>query len=260
MRAISYLSNVPVQKVHIIIGCILVSCTQEPSPHTSTQKKRVLNKENIPSLPYIATDTTNLEYQMIKAGLVNMDHIDSSILLDLKYSSTDNFLKQDVYGSFNKAYLLPFVAQKLKKAQQNLKQQFPNYSIIIFDAARPLSVQQKMWDILDMPDAQKKKYVSPPSKASLHNFGAAVDISIYDLSKDTLLDMGTNYDHFGKLAYPKYENTLRKEGKLTAQQLFNRLLLRSLMEEVGLNPITTEWWHFNACTRKQAWDNYTLLK
>ena len=43
--------------------------------------------------------------------------IDSSIVVDLKYSTSDNFLGFDVYGDFNTCYLQMDVAAKLGLAQ-----------------------------------------------------------------------------------------------------------------------------------------------
>ncbi len=248
--------------VILVLIIVLTSCV-------SKTKKAVLNEEVVTTIqqdttkqiePIAIIDTTELEHQMLQAGLVNIQQIDSTILTDIRYSQTNNFLKKDIYGQYNKAYALPFVAQKLKQAQEQIKTVNPNYSLIIFDAARPKSAQQKMWNILDMPIAQKQKYVSNPQKGSLHNFGAAIDLSIYNDSTQSLLDMGTPYDFFGKKAYPKYETQQLQAGELTQLQVNNRLLLRKTMAQVGLKHINTEWWHFNACTRKQAWENYKIIE
>jgi D-alanyl-D-alanine dipeptidase len=85
-------------------------------------------------------DSTEIEKSIIKAGLINIQEIDSSILVNLKYSSEDNLFKADVYGEFSKAYLQPDVAQKLKLAQQYLKQEDSSLTLLIYDAARPLAI------------------------------------------------------------------------------------------------------------------------
>ena len=54
-----------------------------------------------------------LEERMKKAGLVDIQSLDSSIQVDLKYSSEDNFLKQDIYGCLENAYLHKEAAQRL---------------------------------------------------------------------------------------------------------------------------------------------------
>src|SRR5690606_8888251 len=86
--------------------------------------------------PYIV-DT--LEQKIIDAGLVNVQDVDPSILVDLKYSTTDNFMEKDVYGHLKRAYLQPSVAEDLKKCQSYLKSKDSSLTLLIFDAVRPRS-------------------------------------------------------------------------------------------------------------------------
>lgn len=200
-----------------------------------------------------------LEQHIMDKGLVDIQIIDSTIKIDLRYSTTNNFLNTDLYDSLERCYVLPEVADKLKNAQRKLKELHPDFSLMIYDGVRPRSVQQKMWNMLDVPVKEKVKYVSNPKNGSLHNFGAAVDLTIVD-ENNIELDMGTDYDYFGELAYPRLEEKMLHEGKLTQQQLDNRLLLRKVMKESGFMSITTEWWHFNSCFRKEAWEKYPIIE
>ena len=202
---------------------------------------------------------TVAEQSMINAGLIDIQTIDTTIVTDLKYSTTDNFLGLDVYGVFNKCYLQPDVAEKLKIAQQLLRSNFSYYSLIVYDAARPRSIQYQMWDTIKIPLKERSKYLSNPKNGSLHNFGAAVDLSIID-ENGYVLDMGTPYDFFGELAYPREEERLNKEGKLSRKQLLNRELLRTVMTKAGFAGITTEWWHFNSCSRPEAMVKYKIIE
>ncbi|MDP1747461.1 MAG: M15 family metallopeptidase [Bacteroidota bacterium] len=210
---------------------------------------------NLP-FPFLFSQT---EQSIIGAGCVDIKVIDSSIVVDLKYSTSDNFLGFDVYGDFNTCYLQIEVAEKLRLAQLFLKSQFPFYNLIVYDGARPRSVQYKMWNTLDIPYQERSKYLSNPAGGSLHNFGAAVDLSIIN-ENGYELDMGTEYDFFGELAYPREEERMIQEGKLTHKQLLNRELLRSVMEQAGFSGITTEWWHFNSCCRKVAYSKYPIIE
>jgi zinc D-Ala-D-Ala dipeptidase len=205
------------------------------------------------------TSLSSLEKTLISAGLVNIGTIDSTIKVDLKYSTCDNFLFMDLYGDLDKAYLQPEVALKLKNAQQNLREKYPYYSLIVYDAVRPVRVQTTMWDTLKLPFNTRSKYVSNPQNGSLHNFGAAVDLSIID-ENGIELDMGTPYDYFGELAYPREEERMIKEGKLSYKQLLNRTILRDAMVKAGFMDITTEWWHFNSCFRSQAILKYKIIE
>jgi D-alanyl-D-alanine dipeptidase len=116
-----------------------------------------------------------------------------------------------------------------------------------------------MWDSVDLSPSERQKYLSNPGNYSLHNFGAAVDLTIID-DHGRELDMGTPYDYFGTEAHPRSEQTLYSEGKLTASQIINREILRDVMRQAGFTGIETEWWHFNSCSRIRATEIYTLVK
>ena len=131
------------------------------------------------------------------------------------------------------------------------------YSLIVYDAARPLSVQQKMWNVVK--GTSKYIYVSNPSRGGgLHNYGLAVDISILD-DKGTPLPMGTPVDHLGREAHITEEAVLVAQGKLTEQERENRLLLRQVMKEAGFHPLPSEWWHFNRVSRQTAKERYRVI-
>lgn len=200
-----------------------------------------------------------IEQQMIHLGLVDVCKSDTTIHANIKYSTADNFLKMDIYGTYNKAYLQPDVAEKLLKAQAFLKDQHPGYRLVVYDAARPTSIQKIIWDSLKMPSVEKGKFACSPRNGSLHNYGAAVDLSILDENGHEL-DMGCPFDFFGPLAYPVMETQLLSEDRLSQQQINNRKLLRQMMYKAGFFNIQTEWWHFNSCTRAMAIEKYKKIE
>jgi zinc D-Ala-D-Ala dipeptidase len=200
-----------------------------------------------------------IELKIIEAGLVNVQEMDSSIVVDLRYSGTNNFMGIDVYEGLKNAYLQPDVAEKLLIAQHLLKSKYPNYNLMVLDAVRPLKIQQKMWDMTEIPINEKTKYISNPKNGSIHNYGAAVDLTIADEYGEEL-DMGTPYDFFGELAHPSREAEMIQKGLLTEQQVNNRKLLREVMKKAGFFNIQTEWWHFNSCTRAVAKERYSLIE
>ncbi len=208
----------------------------------------------------IKKDTSYLEYLFKDYELIDIKSVDSTLKTDLRYADTNNFLKMNIYDGLRKAYLPCDVALRLANAQFYLKQINPGYSLIIFDAARPFHIQQLMWDSLKMPPDIKFAYVSPPFNISLHNYGCAVDLSIIDLKTNKLLDMGTEFDHFGKLSQPVYEVYYLTKGELSQEALDNRKLLRKVMQRALFYPITSEWWHFNFCNKEQAALKYKLIK
>lgn len=200
-----------------------------------------------------------LEQKLAKYGLVNIREIDSTIVVDLKYSTEDNFLHKNLYGDLKNCYLQKEIAEKLANAQKKLKEKYPYYSIVIFDGVRPLSIQKTMWDELQVPENQKDKYVSDPEVGSLHNYGCAVDVSIVN-EEGWQMDMGTPYDYFGELGHPIAEDRMIKEGKLSWRQFENRKLLRDVMTQSGFTIISTEWWHFNGSSLKIAGEKYKIVE
>lgn len=199
------------------------------------------------------------ELNMINSGLVNVQDLDSTIVVDIRYATTNNIVGKDIYGGLTRAYLQPEVAQMLVKAQQFIKKTEPEYSIIVFDAARPRSAQQELWDAVDAPFTEKIKFLANPANGSIHNFGAAVDVGLVDIY-GILLDMGTDYDYMGELAYPVLEQQMIQQGQLQPFQAENRKLLRKAMRQAGFWGIQTEWWHFNACSRAEARERYSIIE
>lgn len=205
-------------------------------------------------------DTSYIEYVFRNYDLVNIKTLDSSIQVDLRYSGTNNFLKYNLYDGLRNAYFNCETAVRVAGAQYLLKQINPDYSLMILDAARPQHIQQMMWDSLKMHPDVKQFYLSKPEETSLHNYGGAVDVTIVNLKTGKLLDMGTDYDFFGKLSEPIYEKKFLASGELSETAYKNRLLLREVMQRAGLNPITSEWWHFSICKKEEAASRFRLIK
>jgi len=202
---------------------------------------------------------TDWDRRFIEAGLVNIQSVIPEVLVDLKYSTTDNFFGQDVYDDLENAYLQPEVAEMLKKAHEDLKSRDQNLTFLIYDAVRPRSVQQILWDNLNKPDSLKPLYVADPKVGSLHNFGVAVDLTLADQTTGQALEMGTKYDYFGYPAYPDREAQMLKEGKISQKHIDNRKLLREVMYGAGFTGIGSEWWHFNAFSRKEAGQKFEII-
>lgn len=200
-----------------------------------------------------------LEQKLRGAGLVNIQEVDATILVDLKYSSMDNFSGIDLYEVLEHCYLQQKPAEMLAMAQKLLKKKRPDYSLLVYDGARPLHIQQKLWDTLDMPILEKKSYVADPKIGSIHNYGSAVDVTIA-LGNGIPIDMGTPYDFFGALAHPAKESEMLQKGLLNKQQIENRELLREVMMKAGFTPIKYEWWHFNAVSRARAQEIYKIIE
>lgn len=160
---------------------------------------------------------------------IELIQLDSSIRLDIRYATANNFVKTPMYPCA-KCYLKPAVAKAIVRAHQYLQKK--GLGLKMFDCYRPLSVQWNLWK--KVPDA---RYVADPRKGSMHNRGSAVDLTIVD-NQGRELDMGTPYDYFGVEAYTDNQNLAQKV-------LANRKLLQDALIAQGFRMIRTEWWHFS---------------
>ncbi len=160
---------------------------------------------------------------------VRLADYSNDFVYDLRYATTNNFLKEKVYDC-PECYTRAKTARALLKVNKEFMEK--GVKIKFFDCYRPNSVQYKMWKIVPNP-----QYVANPVKGSIHNKGGAVDITLVDLEGNEL-DMGTDFDFFGKRAY--HDNL-----DLPKEILENRKLLKETMEAYGFWSIRTEWWHYN---------------
>jgi D-alanyl-D-alanine dipeptidase len=227
--------------------------------------KNIILVFSLLALVFLTTSQTNKSSntKKIRKGfekLVDVQTLDSSIQVDLKYATTDNFMKKRLYFDIDKAYLQKGIAQRLVKCNTYLKTLQPNYRLLIYDAARPRSIQQAMWEALDtIPVKERTKFVSNPTNGSVHNYAAAVDVTICDRNGKAV-DMGAGYDDIRLIAYPSKEDYFFQKGLLSKKQLANRRLLRKVMTSQGFKNITTEWWHFNGVSRKEAKAQFAILE
>ncbi len=216
----------------LLIGFIfLLGISFACRPELSGQKEQVAE-----AMP---VTTTNRTINPAPAVLDSVDYdttkwtelvaLDSTILLDIRYATENNFVGQVLYGCA-RCFLRPAAAQAVLAAHQELKTE--GLGLKMFDCYRPRDVQYKLWEIFPKPG-----YVANPDKGSIHNRGGAVDLTIVDSTGQELL-MGTDFDFFG----PKANHTYTDLPKAV---LANRRKLRELMGKHGFSFIRSEWWHYN---------------
>jgi D-alanyl-D-alanine dipeptidase len=246
----------------LFLCLLIVSCKDTTANDSSVQTSNT-ERDSFSSIDSSITEAVyiidSLEQSLIDAGLVNVQDSIPEIFIDLRYSDTNNFMHKDVYGHLNRAYVQPDLIPDLRKSLLFLKEKNASLSLLIFDAVRPRSVQQIMWDVLDMPIHEKTKFVSNPKNGSVHNYGAALDITLCN-SDGSPLDMGADYDDIRLIAYPKYEQSHLDSGMLSTEQIENRKLLRETMKAGGFHGIQTEWWHFNRYSRDICREKYQIVE
>ncbi len=163
---------------------------------------------------------------------VNLKSVSKEFIVDMKYASEDNFMKQIVYDCGDCYLRLKTIKKLIEVNTEFLKE---GYRIKIFDCYRPLDIQKKMWDIVPNAD-----YVADPKRGSVHNRGGAVDITLVDKDGKEL-DMGTPFDFFGEEASHHFQNLSDEVKK-------NRLFLKEMMLKHNFKSFDSEWWHYNLAT------------
>ncbi|MFL1894975.1 M15 family metallopeptidase [Aquimarina sp. 2-A2] len=203
--------------------------TSTPSKETElSSQKREDKKAKSNPVTQIKADPNELK-ALPDATLVDITKYSDEFTLNIKYATSDNFLKTAVYDCAA-CYVRAPVAVALIKANNKLMEL--GYRLQFFDCYRPHSVQKKMWEIFPKPG-----YVANPRGGSIHNKGAAVDLTITTL-EGLPIDMGSAYDHFGWESHHAYAN-------LTDEVKQHRTLLKETMLAFDFKTIRTEWWHYN---------------
>lgn len=198
------------------------------------------------------------KFSMENFGLIQIQPKPKRLFIHMRYADTTNFLHQPVYPNSCGCFVHPYALKLLDKALDIFEKEYPDLGLLIWDCARPLSVQKQLWEKAEIPRTEKWKYLSHPERGSVHNFGLALDLTLADTSGRPL-DMGTDFDHFGPEAQPVMEDILWKNGVLSEHVLNNRRLLRRIMRRAGFFPIPHEWWHFNAMSRRTASEKFSLI-
>ena len=185
----------------------------------------------------------------LEDGFVYLKDIDHSVIVDLKYYSSENFTGQLVEGYHsNTAILTNEAALALSNAQDDFNKL--GYSLILYDAYRP----QRAVDFFvqwskNLNDTINKRIYYPNIKKSElfelgyiayksgHSRGSTVDVSLIEISTNKVLDMGTIFDYFGVESHTFFDD-------ISEKQKSNRLILYEIMSNNGFKNYSKEWWHF----------------
>jgi D-alanyl-D-alanine dipeptidase len=165
-----------------------------------------------------------------QSSLINLASVSSEFSYEIRYATPNNFIGESLYDCAV-CLLHPEVSEALQNANYYFCEK--GYRIKLYDCYRPLDVQKKMWEKVPRPT-----YVANPfGKGSIHNKGAAVDLTLETLD-GCFVDMGSDYDFFGRAAHIDNYN-------FSEEILANRKLLIEGMRTFGFNTVRTEWWHFS---------------
>ena len=183
------------------------------------------------------------------SGFVVLGDFVPSIIQEIRYHSTYNFIGERIDGYEEPCALLTIeAARALKSVSNELLVQ--GYRLKVFDAYRPATAVKHfvLWGIEDT-DIRMKPYFYPELEKqelfkkgyiagkSSHSRGSAVDLTLLDMKTGKELDMGSPFDLFSPLSHPDCRD-------ITDEQFKNRMILQDAMVRGGFEPIFCEWWHF----------------
>ena len=210
------------------------------------------------------TDEYDAKFRQM--GFINLEKIDG-ILVDLKYKSTDNFAKEDMYSKLGltKAFYHPSNVDYLQKALVLLQKQkfykndgteYPKgtkFGFIIYDTVRPVKVQKRFEEVATKMGKSNwiGRFIARPGHSN-HGFGSAVDLGVVAFVNNSWqkVGFGSDFDGFrfgeaseAKCAMAYYDNATSKEGKVYSNN--RKSLVKAMTGTGGFSTIKSEWWHFD---------------
>jgi D-alanyl-D-alanine dipeptidase len=172
--------------------------------------------------------------------LVNLATYVPSIVADVRYATTNNFMQRRMYPEAV-LYLRKPAADSLRVIQQQLNRM--GYGLKIFDAYRPYDVTVQFYE-----QYRDTTFVASPYTGSRHNRGCAVDVTLIQLKTGKELEMPTPYDDFTDEAHALSKNT-------NARAIRNRKVLQKVMTQHGFDIFEAEWWHFDF----RGWNRFPVM-
>jgi zinc D-Ala-D-Ala dipeptidase len=163
--------------------------------------------------------------------LVDIRSVDPTIIVELRYAGQNNLVGYPLYPRGTCALARPEVASGLAAAQAFLRRY--QFGLKIWDAYRPVAVQEKLWHA-----ARNSDYVANPQigVGSLHSWGIAVDATLVD-TWNRPVRMPSDFDDFTPAAMWRYVGP-------HADVRAHVHLLQRAMRNGGFWGLRTEWWHF----------------
>ena len=209
--------------------------------------------------PVVNQEKSDIEKSLERIGLQNVAEEIPGVEVYMVYATPYNFMGRVLYEELDEAYLVPEAMEKLRKANELLRKKRLDLHLVVYDAARPRSIQEQMWKVVENTELQD--FVANPNKSGggAHNYGVAVDVTLVDCTGHPI-PMGSEYDYFGDRSRVDLEAKLIENGEINLRELKNRQLLREIMTEAGWLVEPTEWWHFNAMPLTEASQKLSVIK
>jgi zinc D-Ala-D-Ala dipeptidase len=167
--------------------------------------------------------------------LVDVQSLDSTIRVDARYASRNNFTGGPLPGyQAPRVLLRREAALALARVQARLRT--GGLGLLVFDGYRPVRATLAMVKWAEHTGQRHLLDDGYIARRSRHNQGVAVDLTLVDALSGTQLDMGTPFDTFSEAAHTAHA---------TGRVLRYRQILVRAMESEGFSNYQKEWWHFS---------------
>jgi D-alanyl-D-alanine dipeptidase len=169
--------------------------------------------------------------------LVDLRSVDSTIQVDLRYATTNNFTGAPLPGyEAQRALLRREAAAALGRVQARLRSK--GLGLRVFDAYRPVRATLAMVNWAERMGRRALLESGYIAERSRHNLGVAVDLTLVDLVTGSEVPMGTTFDNFAT-------TTVADTANVDGEALRYRQILVQAMASEGFSPYEQAWWHFN---------------
>ena len=203
-----------------------------------------------------------------KAGIEKIKIIDCNEELEILNPNEFHLSPMYYRWGFSNSEVIELRSGLIKKLRKAKKKLNKGWNFKIWDGYRTIYTQGLLYEDYkkrlekENPDWSFDKikkavevFVSYPSKDPLlpapHNTGGAVDLTLVDENGNEI-QMGTDFDEFNTRSYT--DNFSDKTGiKATFHK--NRMILKNVLEDVGLVNYHEEWWHFSYGDQEWARQN-----
>ena len=221
-----------------------------PSPVPSTTASSIATATSTSAaLPTPASSTVTaippVSASASAAGLVDIRTVVPDAILDLRYTTSNNFTGVILYPADARCLVHESMAPGLTVAAARLRAK--GQLLVFWDCYRPHAVQVRMFQIVPDPN-----WVARPGPyATSHEAGRSVDVTLAGVAAGgpcavdqvvqghCRIDMGTDFDDFTARAH-----AFTTTGVSAAAQA-NRAELRAAMSAGGITVYSGEWWHFD---------------
>jgi len=214
-------------------------------------------------------------YFMLQESFTYLDQIDNTILYDIRYAGSLNFVGKIIDGyNINRPVMTYALAYALSNIQKIVNKD--GFSLVVYDAYRPQKavshfvrwteerhnhgMKTKFYPYVDKADAFKLGFIA---KRSAHSRGSTVDLTLIEnghilkapheinyttrllkdgreivFLDDGTLDMGSHFDLFDEVSFHKH-------NLLDEIYMSRRQYLRDVMMSNGFDDYKKEWWHYS---------------